>query len=940
MSRTIIPVALLLVHLAAAAYAGTNRLNTAPGLGEYDLPFYPNGTYRAGVQPPDEFLGYTLGAKPTSYDNIIAYFEYLAETFPNATLHDYGETYEGRRLVYLVVTSEANTTRLADIRRDIAKLADPRKLDNDGEATRIVETTPAVAWTAYGIHGDELSSCDAALQLAYQLLAGTDAETRLVVDELVVCIDPCENPDGRTRWLQMMAQWNGVVPSHDVQSLAHRGMWPRGRMNHYLFDLNRDWFATVHPETQGKTEAILKWTPQYLLDAHEMGSTDTYMFSPPREPFNPYMVDYIHKWWRRAAVDLGRAFDPYGWSYYTREWNEEFFPGYGSSWAIYLGAVGMLFEQARVDGSQVKRPEGTVMTYRESVHHQFLGSFANLLTCANGREELLADYYNIKLKNVKGKDAAGAFLFPPSANESRLALLAEKIQHQQIEVETATGSFKVGQARSGAGSDVKNMTFPEGTLIVRTNQPLKQLVEVLLSFDIRIPTSFLEVEKKEILKRSRSKLYETTAWSMPLAFGVDAYYAESLPRVKTQPYTASEAMGKLTGADSPIGFVFDCTDDRSYHLLSRLLERDHKVWSSTKPFENKGRLFPRGSFQIRLNSNPNLDTEELAELAEETGVNVYGIETSLGHEYTDLGGKEFKLLEKPRIALFGGHPASAYTFGACWHLLDNRFGMRTTLLDVARLNSTDLDKYNVLVLPNVWRDAMTYKSLFGKGGIAKLNDWIESGGTLIAIGNASAFLADSSVAVSKVRPRRQVLKKLARYETAIKTAEEAEAPVVDSLAVWEGAEPKGDDDSEMDEKTRMKYDQIKAADEKARKLYPRGAILSVVLDEEHWLTVGCGKTLPVMFNTNYAYMTAGNSVQVPGRLADGKDIRLSGLVWPEARARWSKTGYLTREAKGKGQVIMFAAQPNFRGYFYAAERLLLNAMLLGPGFGTRRSIEW
>jgi hypothetical protein len=521
-----------------------------------------------------------------------------------------------------------------------------------------------------------------------------------------------------------------------------------------------------------------------------------------------------------------------------------------------------------------------------------------------------------------------------------LALLAEKIQHQQIEVETATGSFKVGQARSGAGSDVKNMTFPEGTLIVRTNQPLKQLVEVLLSFDIRIPTSFLEVEKKEILKRSRSKLYETTAWSMPLAFGVDAYYAESLPRVKTQPYTASEAMGKLTGADSPIGFVFDCTDDRSYHLLSRLLERDHKVWSSTKPFENKGRLFPRGSFQIRLNSNPNLDTEELAELAEETGVNVYGIETSLGHEYTDLGGKEFKLLEKPRIALFGGHPASAYTFGACWHLLDNRFGMRTTLLDVARLNSTDLDKYNVLVLPNVWRDAMTYKSLFGKGGIAKLNDWIESGGTLIAIGNASAFLADSSVAVSKVRPRRQVLKKLARYETAIKTAEEAEAPVVDSLAVWEGAEPKGDDDSEMDEKTRMKYDQIKAADEKARKLYPRGAILSVVLDEEHWLTVGCGKTLPVMFNTNYAYMTAGNSVQVPGRLADGKDIRLSGLVWPEARARWSKTGYLTREAKGKGQVIMFAAQPNFRGYFYAAERLLLNAMLLGPGFGTRRSIEW
>jgi hypothetical protein len=939
MARIIIVVASLLALSVAAASTGTNRPNTEPGLGEYDLPLYPNGTYRDGILSPDEFLGYTLGAWPASYDNIIAYFEYLAETFPNATLHEYGETYEGRRLVYLVVTSEANALRLADIRGDIGKLADPRKLENEGEAARIIESTPAVAWMAYGIHGDELSSCDAALQLAYQLLAGTDEETRLLVDELVVCIDPCENPDGRTRWLQMLRQWSGVVPSHDVQSLAHRGMWPRGRMNHYLFDLNRDWFATIHPETKGKTAAILDWTPQYFLDAHEMGSTNTYLFSPPREPFNPYMVEYIHKWWRRVASDQGSMFDRYGWSYYTREWNEEFFPGYGSSWAIYLGAVGMLFEQARVDGSRVKRPEGTIMTYRETVHHQFLGSIANLITCANGRRELLTDYYNIKLANVRGKGTAGVFLFPPSANESRLTLLAEKIQHQRIEVETATSSFKVGRARSAAGADVDNITFPEGTLIVRTNQPLKQLVQVILSFDIRIPTSVLEIEKKEILKKNRTKLYETTAWSMPLAFGVDAYYAESLPRVKTRPYQAPKIEGALYHEKSGIGFVFDCTDDRSYQLLSRLLERDYRLRSSRKPFENRERLFPRGSFQIRFNDNPDLDVGELETLAEETGVEVYGIETSLGQRYADLGGREFALLEKPRIALFGGHPASAYTFGACWHLLDNRFGARTTLLDVARLNGTDLDKYNVLVLPNVWGDALAYKRLFGKSGIDKLNDWVEAGGTLIAIGNASALLADSSVAVSKVRVKRQVLDKIARYQDAVVHAEEAEAPVVDSLEVWEGAKPEGEDRTITDSEASPKHDRIREADEKARKLYPRGAILSVELDDEHWLTIGCPEKLPVMFNTNYAYMTAGG-VQIPGRLAHGDDLRLSGLIWPEARERWGKTAYLTREAKGKGQIILFAAQPNFRGYFYGAERLLLNAMLLGPGFGTRKSIDW
>jgi hypothetical protein len=940
MTRTAISTVLFAILLAGTAGAETNRTHTAPGLGDYDLPFYPNAAYDAGVQSPDEFLGYTLGSRPTTHPDIISYFEYLAEKFSNAELRDYGETYEGRRLVYLVVTSEDNHDRMAAIRADLAKLADPRELEDGGEATRIVKENPAVAWMLYGIHGDELSSGEAALQLAYQLLAGEDEDSRLIMDEMIVCIDPCENPDGRTRWLQQLTQWGGVVPSRDIQSIAHRGVWPWGRMNHYLFDLNRDWFSTVNLESRGKTSAILDWMPHYLLDCHEMGPTDTYMFSPPREPFNPFMVDYIYKWWDRVAESHGRMFDQYGWSYYTREWNEEFFPGYGSSWGIYIGAVGMLFEQAGVDGSQVMRPEGTVLTYRETVHHQFIGSFANLLACANGREELLSDFYNVKLKNVRDRGKAGAFVFPPGPNASRLARFAGKLRHQRIEVETATSSFKLSRAVSSLADPVKDKTFPEGTLVVRTAQPLKQLVEVLLSFDIRIPTSFLEIEKKEILKHGRTKLYETTAWSMPLAYGLEAYYTESLPRVKTVPYTQPEVGGRLAEDEkaSSIGFVFDGSDDRSYHLLVALLERGYKVWSSRKPFANKGRMFPRGSYQIRLNGNPDLDVEELADLAEQAGVEVFGIETSLGKEYADLGGGEFRLLERPRIAVLGNYPVSAYSAGVIWHLLDNRFELRTSMLDVGTTSRVDLDKYNVLILPNVWGEAMAYKRLLGKNGISKLKDWVEGGGTLIAVGNASAFLADSSVAMTAVKTQRQVLKKLAKYEAAIADREAAEAVVVDSLQLWEATEPQ-DESEELDDKSRIEYEALKAEDEKARKLYPRGAILRVELDDEHWLTNGCDAVVPVMFNTNYAYL-AGGSAQVAGRLADEQKVRLAGLVWPEARERWGKTAWLTRERKGKGQVIMFATLPNFRGYFHGAERLLLNAMFLGPGLGTRRTIEW
>ncbi len=384
----------------SVAEADTVRTYSTPGVGSYDLPFFPDGTYRDDVQSPSEFLGFEIGSWPTSHDDMLRYFTYLDETLPNVFLENYATSYEGRTLFYLIIASPENATKLDAIKDKMAQLADPRRLKDDASASQIIATHPVTAWMAYGIHGDELSSGDAAVQLAYQLAAGTDPTTSTIRDNVIVCIDPAENPDGRQRWLKQLEEWNATVPNRDSQSLQHQGRWPWGRGNHYLFDLNRDWFTHVHPETRGRVEAILEWNPQYLLDTHEMGPLDSYLFSPPRKPFNPYMITQIHKWWAAFAKDQAAAFDRYGWSYYTREWNEELFPGYGSSWGIYIGAIGMLYEQAGADGSQVMRRDGTVMTYRETVHHQFVSSMANLQTAANNRRELLEDYYKEKKRAV------------------------------------------------------------------------------------------------------------------------------------------------------------------------------------------------------------------------------------------------------------------------------------------------------------------------------------------------------------------------------------------------------------------------------------------------------------------------------------------------------------------------------------------------------------
>lgn len=928
--------------LAAGVDLQADRVEPAPGLGGYDAPFWPDGTYRPEVKSPDDFLGYPLGSTPVPHADIVRYFQYL-DQFPDAELHSYGETYEGRPLLYLVVASDANASRLSEIRDHCARLADPRLLKKGESVRDLIAHTPAVAWLAYGIHGDELSSDDAALELAYQMVAGTDAATRHILDNCVVIIDPAENPDGRTRWLAQMTAWNSVVTSHDIQSMSHTGMWPYGRTNHYLFDLNRDWFAQVHPESRGKTRAMLEWMPHYVLDCHEMGPLDTYLFSPPREPFNPYLTSYIRKWWDRVAHDQARTFDRFGWSYYTREWNEELYPGYGSSWGCYTGAVGVLFEQAGVDGSQVKRLDGTIMTYRETVQHQFVGSMSNLTTVADGREELLTDYARQKADNLRARPAA--FVFLAGANRTRLDRLVDRLERQEIEVLRATRPFRISRAHSWDGTDARNVAVPAGSAIVRTNQPMKQLIEAILTFDVRLPTRFLETEKKEALARNDSRLYDTTGWSLSLAYGLDAYHVDGAVDAPAEPYVVQPRTGSLTDENARIGFVFDGRDDRAFELLARLFEHDVHVWCATKPFKTGDAEFPRGSFLIRRAGNPGLDVSMLRDLAQHAGVDLVGVDYGLaGPTHADPGGNDFELLTPPRIALVAGTGINAYDFGAVWHLLDSRFRARVSTLDVGRVARSDLSKYNVVFLPDNYGGPGGYKELLGKDGVEKLKTWVAAGGTLIAEGGGAALLADTSVALSSARMRRQVLKDLPKYAASLAEAREAVSPHVDSLSLWEGRAKKAgkegaaEDEDTTDESPEDALDAVKRADEKARKLAPRGAIVGVDVDGEQWLGFGCSPTVPVLLDTDRAYLT--QATLVAGRFAPADRLRLSGLMWEDARARWGESVYAERDARDSGQVIIFATLPDFRGYYYAAERMLLNALILGPGLGTRAHVAW
>ncbi len=897
-----------------------------PGHGLTDTvePFVPEAVFAEGIPSPDSFLGFPLGARPVSHAQSLGYLRALAEASPRAVLQVYGQSLEGRALVILCVGSARRIASLNQLKAAHARLADPRGLAPE-EAEQLLAEQPAVAWLGYAIHGDELSSTDAALQVAYQLVAGEDPGTRLLREELLVCIDPLQNPDGRSRFVGQLEQLGGFVPNSDVQSLQHSGVWPWGRGNHYLFDLNRDWFSLVQAESRARIPAMLAWHPQLVVDSHEMGALDTYLFNPPRAPFNPHMPDGIHQWWQTFCLDQAAALDRWGWSYYTREWNEELFPGYGSSWPIYSGAIAILYEQAGVDGSRVLQADGARLHYRETVHHQIVSSLANLQTAANHRRPLLERYLANKRRAL---ETTGAYVFPAGADQERLHGFAATLQLQGIELERLLEPVVLRGGIRAAGRTLDSVELPAGSLLVRRGQPQGPLVDAILDFDIRLDNQVLADERKARLVDGDSRMYETTGWSLALSYGLDHCLVDTLGEVRSQPWRPAPRVGELAAQDPAYAWLFEIDGQGGLRLLRQLLEDGVQVWCLRKAVTVAGRSYLPGTLVIRRHANPTLEPSRLEQLAEAQRVRIFGSDTALAEQGPDLGGDELELLEAPRAALLCGEAVSTTSFGAAWHLLDARLGLRCSLLDAGRLRRADLSRYNLLVMPSG-----SYGRVFGEGEWRKLKEWVEAGGTLIAWGSALPRLTDAEDGWSDLRQQRQVLAELPDYDRRLRALQAARQPVIDSLGVWEARPAAEAETPPLPEALSEEADSL------ARKLSPSGVIVAARIDPEHWLGFGCPPTMPVLLDSSFAYRTV-DAVEVGARLADADQLRLSGLLWPEARERWAGSVYLSRESLGKGQLILFAGDPCFRGSFRASERLLSNAVLLGPGMGSRQALGW
>ena len=877
---------------------------TRPGLA-YDEPFFPGATYDATVPTPASVVGEEIGTaqRPASPAEIVSCL--LAwQNHPRVKLVHIGETHERRPLYEVIVTSEANHQRLDEIQAGWKKLGDPRGVD-DAEARRLRDSLPPVAWLGYSIHGNETSGADAAVQVLYHLIAGTDAETTRLLEDLVIIIDPALNPDGRERFVHQQRTARTRAPVVDDQDNQVVGDLPHGRTNHYMFDLNRDWIYATQPETQARIRFLRDWHPLLMVDAHEMSSQDTYLFGPGRQPINPHIPETRTRLRRLFGDEQGAAFSERGWRYYSGEWAEEWYPGYTDSWGTYRGAAGVLYEQSHRGAIGVARPEGFVATHRHGVHQQAASSLANLRTLQRHRDRIANEFADEKARNVSadGPYAARVFVFVPRGNTGREAQLAELLKLQGFEAYVADAPIELAGAVDRMGNELEGKTVPAGSLLVPNRQPQAQHIAAVMEFDTRFSSEFLKLERRSLLRGEGGMVYDITAWAMPFFFDIEAYEARmEMPagarRLADDEAWPSPAAGAAAAGvdrrDAKVAYVIDGRDDRSVAAAGRLMERGVEVKLARRPFKFGGRQFRRGSIIVSLEDNQMFEGDFVGivdEVARGLGVAATAVDIGTGDalptdepDPVDFGGGFFRRLEPPRIALFTRGAGGNYTAGEAWHTIDHRLGLRATYLNTNFGSFSDLRRYNVIILPDLPRREVEQMR-------EALDAWVRAGGTLIAIGSSAAALAVEEKGLGGVRQLEDVLAKLNEYEQAVLRELAAQGVEIDEDSVFARGVA-GEIEYPWDaDASRAGEDELKRRDAWQRIFSPIGVELAGRVDERHWLTSGIEGPLPLLV-TGGTVLMAGEGVEAPVRFG----VLSEGHEGTKARRQKGEDGQTTEPA--------------------------------------------
>lgn len=653
----------------------------------------------AQLKSPAEFLGYEIGTQFSRHSDVVDYFEHVAANSKMVNYTDYGRTNERRRLTYAIISSEENLSNLEKIRTD--------NLKNAGIHSGTATPEKAIVWLSYNVHGNEASSSEAAMNTVYKLIT----EHSSLLKNTVIIMDPNVNPDGRDRYVNWYNQVKSTPYNTAQEATEHREPWPGGRPNHYLFDLNRDWMWASQVETQQRLKIYNQWMPHIHVDFHEQFINNPYYFAPGAEPYHEIITPWQRELQDKIGKNNAKYFDENGWLFFTRESFDLLYPSYGDTYPLYMGAIGMTYEQAGhgMAGLGIINDEDIELTLVDRVAHHTTTGISTIEVASQQAASINAEFKKFFTNdNLKYKS------FVLKGNPDNIKSLTEMLDRHEIKYGYASN----GNIKGYSYSTNKNGSMDaKDALVVSTNQPKGKMVHVLFEPHTQLSTPIT---------------YDITAWSLPYAFGLEGVASVNLVASTSNSPTNTI---KNTSSTMAAGYIakWNSLDDAKF--LSELLKKNIKVRFSENELGFGGNTFGRGSLIITRSdnkANPEFD-KIVTNLANNMGRQLYVSPTSYADNLTDFGSQYVHLVKNKKVAILRGKETYSLNYGALWHFFETQLQYPITTINTDDIDRVKWSDYDVLIFPDG-----NYKSVLNDENFKIVEDWISQGGNLIAIGNAVA----------------------------------------------------------------------------------------------------------------------------------------------------------------------------------------------------------
>jgi len=657
------------------------------------------------LQSPQDFLGYEIGTRFTRHADVVKYFEYVAKNSGLVQYHTYGKTNEFRPLTYAVISSEENLKDLEKIRIN--------HLKNAGISSGPTESSSdkAIVWLSYNVHGNEASSTEAAMQTLYELITSK----KEWLTNTVVIMDPCVNPDGRDRYANWYNQVKAEPYNSSPMATEHNEPWPGGRPNHYLFDLNRDWAWATQVETRQRLKIYNTWMPHIHVDFHEQQITSPYYFAPAAEPFHEIITPFQREFQTEIGKNHAKYFDERGWLYFTKERFDLLYPSYGDTYPVYMGAIGMTYEQAGggVAGLGIETGEGYELTLSDRVAHHNTTGLSTVEVAAKNIKRL-----NSEFKKFFQNDKLLYKSYALNGSPDKITALKKLLDFHDISYSNASS----GKTKGFNYIQNKTADFitTENTLVINTDQPKGKMVKVLFE-----PST----------KLTDSLTYDITAWSLPYAYGLDA--VASIKAISGKP---AKEQDKVTNSPTPngAGYITKWNSMQDARFLAVILKEGINVRFSEIPFENSNQKFNSGSLVITKSDNRKLENfdSKLADIANKHNRQLTAAASSFASSGPDFGSPEIKIINKARIGVLRGEGTNSLNYGEIWHFFEQDLNYPIISINTGDLKNLVLSGLDVLIFPSG-----KYENILSDPKMKGLKSWVKSGGKVIAIGDAVGSFA-------------------------------------------------------------------------------------------------------------------------------------------------------------------------------------------------------